>query len=86
MAVFSSSHSALSYLCALPSPDYESRLRARRIYCMRKTIELSNLREVKAALAATRESPEPDDATAENFPRRVLKSGNEGGAMQALLL
>jgi hypothetical protein len=53
---------------------------------MRKTIELSNLREVKAALAATRESPEPDDATAENFPRRVLKSGNEGGAMQALLL
>jgi hypothetical protein len=66
-------------------PDYESRLRARRIYSKRTTVEPSNLEEVKAALAATRNSPEPDDITAKKLRRRVQKSGNEGGAMQALL-
>jgi hypothetical protein len=66
-------------------PDYESRLRARKIYTERTTVEPSNLGEVKAALAATRDSPEPDDITAKKFRRRVQKSGNEGGAMQALL-
>jgi hypothetical protein len=65
--------------------DYESRLKDRRIYCMRKMEKPHNFEEVKAALAATRESPEPDNQTAENFPRRVRKSGNEGGAMQGLL-
>jgi hypothetical protein len=60
--------------------DYESRLRDRKIYCMRTIIESSNLKEVKAAFAATTESPEPDDVTAESFPRRVQTGGNEGVA------
>jgi hypothetical protein len=66
-------------------PDYESQLRARKIYTGRNTIYPGNLEEVKAALAATRASPGPDNITAESFPRRVRKTGNESGAMQALL-
>jgi hypothetical protein len=67
-------------------PEYETLLKERGIYSLsRKAPEPNNLAEIKQALAATRKSPGPDNNTAENFPRRVSKSGNEGGAMQALL-
>lgn len=47
--------------------------------------EPENLNDVQRALSSERNSPGPDIRTARNFSRRVCKSGNEGGAMQALL-
>ena len=67
-------------------PEYEALLRERGVFSLsRKAPEPNNIDEVKRALASARKSPGPDNDTAENFPRRVRKSGNEGGAMQCLL-
>ena len=66
--------------------EYEALLNERGVFPNSDMVlEPSNLEDITRALASTRNSPGPDDITAKNFPKRVLKSGNEGGIMQGLL-
>ncbi|KAL2434727.1 hypothetical protein ABEF95_004312 [Exophiala dermatitidis] len=81
-----SSQSDRSAVVKPTDPDFETLLEDRGIYALsRNAPEPTNITEVRGALGSTRKSPGPSDDSAENFPRRVRKSVNEGGAMQALL-
>ncbi|KAL2398494.1 hypothetical protein ABEF93_000232 [Exophiala dermatitidis] len=81
-----SSQSDRSDVVKPTDPDFETLLKDRGIYALsRNAPEPTNITEVRGALGSTRKSPGPSDDSTENFPRRVRKSVNEGGAMQALL-
>jgi hypothetical protein len=69
-----------------PILEYENSLEERDVQSLSYNVpESKSLAEVKLGLANTRKSPGPNDDNAEDFRRRLHKSGNGGGAMQALL-
>ncbi|MCJ1390939.1 hypothetical protein MMC18_003800 [Xylographa bjoerkii] len=67
-------------------PAYRTCLRARGIFLEKGGVtEPSNLQEIIELFDDTRASPGPSDNTAKGFYKRILKVGNEGGSIQALL-
>jgi hypothetical protein len=67
-------------------PDYESLLRDRGIiYDNTDSGGPKDLEEIERLICNERQSPGPDADACKRFPRRSRKSGNENGALQALL-